>query len=310
MSTIVAGKLVTMLLLMCVGVVLKQKGYLSDEGTQGISVVLNKVGVPANMIILLQREYSAEIMRGFWLAAGGALAMCVAATALFYVLGRFARMRFPQIGLFVGGGVFSNILFMGLPLVLAVYGTEGAIYCISVTFVSNVYFYTVCTFFLSKGCGAKKTLRQMGKDIVTNWICISAVLGLILFTHSILLPQPIADVLQYATDANICLSMIFIGAVLANAGLSKAFCNRQVLLFCLASLILMPILTRVVMAPFLSGMELGILVLLMGTPTAAVLPAYASVCGNDAERASAYVFVSTILSAVSLPLVVHFLCPV
>ena len=45
-------------IVMVVGFLLSKTGYLKD--TKGLSIVLTKVAVPANMVVLLQREYSHE----------------------------------------------------------------------------------------------------------------------------------------------------------------------------------------------------------------------------------------------------------
>ena len=118
MALAVVGQLTTMVLLMVVGFLLSKTGYLKD--TKGLSIVLTKVAVPANMVVLLQREYSHEILIGFLKTGGGTLLMCLLGTVIFFVVGKCLKMDFPQLGLFAGGGVYSNVIFMGQPLVTAI----------------------------------------------------------------------------------------------------------------------------------------------------------------------------------------------
>ena len=86
MALAVVGQLTTMVLLMIVGFLLSKTGYLKD--TKGLSIVLTKVAVPANMIVLLQREYSHEILIGFLKTGGGTLLMCLLGTVIFFVVGK------------------------------------------------------------------------------------------------------------------------------------------------------------------------------------------------------------------------------
>ncbi|HBF64687.1 MAG TPA: hypothetical protein DDW34_01725, partial [Clostridium sp.] len=76
-------QLLTMVILMVVGVVLHKKQYLSTANAKGLSIVLTRVAVPCNMVILMQREYSAEIFAGFLKTCGVTFLMCCIGAVMF-----------------------------------------------------------------------------------------------------------------------------------------------------------------------------------------------------------------------------------
>ena len=306
MALAVVGQLTTMVLLMIVGFLLSKTGYLKD--TKGLSIVLTKVAVPANMIVLLQREYSHEILIGFLKTGGGTLLMCLLGTVIFFVVGKCLKMDFPQLGLFAGGGVYSNVIFMGQPLVTAMFGAEGLIFCVAVMFASNVYLFTACSVLFSYKCGTAKPPAKMVKDAFFNLICFSAIIGVVHFVNSIALPEPLYNALNYASITTVCLSMIVIGSLLAAAKVKQVLQDKSVYIFSFFTLIVMPVITKLLMGMFLDGIALGVIVILMATPAAAALPSFAGGYGNDEKRASEYVFVSTVLSVITLPLIAKFLC--
>lgn len=306
MALAVIGQLTTMVLLMVVGFLLNKTGYLKD--TKGLSIVLTKVAVPANMVVLLQREYSYEILIGFLKAGGGTLLLCVLGTILFLIVGKCLKMDFPELGLFSGGGVYSNVIFMGQPLVTAMFGEEGLIYCVAVMFASNVYLFTVCSILFSYKCGVAKPPIKMIKDAFFNLICFSAIIGIVLFVNSISLPEPLYNTLHYASITTVCLSMIVIGSLLAAAKIKEVLKDKTVYIFSFFTLIVMPVITKFLMSFMMDGVALGVIVILMATPAAAALPSFAGGYGNDEKRASEYVFVSTVLSVITLPLAAKFLC--
>lgn len=308
MALAVVNQLITMVIIMVVGFILAKKGYLSESNAKGLSVVLTRVAVPANMVVLMQREYSHEILMGFLKAGGGTLLMCVIGTVLFFVVGKAMKLDFPQLGLFSGGGVYSNVIFMGQPLVLAMFGEAGLIYCVAVMFASNVYLFTACSVLFAKGCGKPKTIGKMMKDAFLNLICISAVIGLFCFVNSISLPAPLYSALDFSSRTTVCLSMIVIGSLLAQAKVKEVLKDKVIYVFCFFTLIVMPILTKWVVGTFMEGMALSVIVILMATPAAAALPSFVEIYGNDPKRASEFVFVSTAISVVTLPLVAKFLC--
>lgn len=217
-------------------------------------------------------------------------------------------MQFPELGLFAGGGVYSNVIFMGQPLIMAMYGEEGLIFCVAVMFTCNVFLFTVCSVLFAIGSGKQKSVGRMLKEAFINLICISAVIGVFCFVNSITLPAPIRDALQFSANTTVCLSMIYIGSLLATANIKEIFQDKLVYIFSFVTLIVMPMITRVVAGLFLDGIALSVLVVLMGTPAAAALPSFAEIYGNDEKRASEFVFVSTIFSVMTLPLVAEFLC--
>lgn len=65
MAIPVIYQLLTMVLLMVVGVILNKKKFLTESNAKGLSIVLTRVAVPANMIVLMQRPFSHEILIGF-----------------------------------------------------------------------------------------------------------------------------------------------------------------------------------------------------------------------------------------------------
>ena len=308
MALPVLYQLLTMILLMMVGVILNKKKMLSESNAKGLSIVLTRVAVPANMIILMQRPYSHEIWIGFLKTCSTTFLMCSLSALLFFVIGKALKMQFPELGLFAGGGVYSNVIFMGQPLIMAMYGEEGLIFCVAVMFTCNVFLFTVCSVLFAIGSGKQKSVGRMLKEAFIDLICISAVVGVFWFVNSITLPAPIRDALQFSANTTVCLSMIYIGSLLATANIKEIFQDKLVYIFSFVTLIVMPMITRVVAGLFLDGIALSVLVVLMGTPAAAALPSFAEIYGNDEKRASEFVFVSTIFSVMTLPLVAEFLC--
>ena len=308
MAIPVIYQLITMVILMIVGVILHKKNILSTANAKGLSIILTRVAVPCNMVVLLQREYSPEIFKGFLVTCVATYAMCCIGALMFFIVGKAMKMKPRDLGLFSGGGVYSNVIFMGQPLILAMYGAEGLIFCVAVMFTCNVFLFTVCSVLIAMGSDQKKNLKTMAKEICTSLLSISAVIGVFCFVNSISLPQPVYDVMQYSANTTVCLSMIYIGSLLAAANVREIFKDKVVYIFSFFTLIIMPIITKAICHTFMSGMALSVLVVLMATPAAAALPSFADQYGADEKRASQYTFVSTIFSVVTLPLVAQFLC--
>ena len=99
MAIPVIYQLLTMVLLMVVGVILNKKKFLTEHNAKGLSIVLTRVAVPANMIVLMQRPFSHEILIGFLKTCGGMFLMCALGAVLFFIIGKAMKMQFPELGL-------------------------------------------------------------------------------------------------------------------------------------------------------------------------------------------------------------------
>ncbi|MFR1527017.1 AEC family transporter [Anaerotignum sp.] len=66
--------------------------------------------------------------------------------------------------LFACCGAYSNIIFMGQPLIKALYGEKGLIFCVAVMFVSTLYLFTICSILLSLGTDKMKDSAKVLKD--------------------------------------------------------------------------------------------------------------------------------------------------
>lgn len=301
-------QLVTMFILLFMGVILFRKGYISEVQAKGLSIFLTKIAVPCNIIVLMQREYSYDISVAFIKTAGVTFLMCIVASVLFFMVGKCIKLDLRATGLFAAAGSYSNVIFMGQPLILAMYGNEGLIYCVSVMFTCNVYLFLVCSALFALGGDQQKPVKQMVKDAFLNLVCLSSAIGFGFFMLSIELPEPIYNALNYGAITTVAISMVYIGSLLAMANIKDVFKDKIVYVFCFLTLVVMPILAKLIATFFLDGMALSVVIVLMGTPCAAATPSFADVYGNDAKRTSEFVFASTLLSMITLPLVAQFLC--
>lgn len=308
MAILVMNQLFTMLILMSVGVILNKRKYLSANEATELSVILVKVAVPANMIILLQQPYSHDVFVAFLKVCGGTLGVCIAATVLFFLAGKWLGMSFASATLYACCGAYSNIIFMGQPLIKALYGENGLIFCVAVMFVSTLYLFTVCSILLSFRTDKMKDTSKVLKDSFLNLVFISGAIGFICFAKSILLPKIIRDALQFSANTTVCLSMIYIGFLIAETDFKKILKDRQAYAFCFLSLIVTPIIAKGIGMFFLNGVPLSVLVILMGTPAGALLPSFVEGYGKSVKRASQFVFMSTILSIMTLPIVAQLFC--
>lgn len=140
------------------------------------------------------------------------------------------------------------------------------------------------------------------KKILTHPCIVAVFLGMILMITQIQLPKGIEQTIRYAGNANTALSMIVIGNILAEVKASEIL-DRTAGWFCIVRLAVIPLL--VLIGCKLSGVDelvKQLSVVLASMPAAATTAILAAKYDGDAHFAAKIVFLSTLLSLLSVPL--------
>jgi hypothetical protein len=203
--------------------------------------------------------------------------------------------------------MFGNIIFLGFPLITALYGAEGLLYASMFQLVSNIIMWTVGVVVLTHGNGTswKKSLSQ-----VINPNTIATLAGLIFFMFSIKLPKLIVTPLAEVGAANTWLCMLYIGAMLFLSDVRGLLGKKSIYIISINRLIFVPALLVSFFVLFTAATGLApdkivssVIILEASMPCMASLVIMAKELGADDHLAVGNVFVSTILSILTLPFV-------
>lgn len=213
--------------------------------------------------------------------------------------------------MFITHSVFGNIIYLGYPVVHALFGDEGLLYASMMQLVSNVLMWTLGVVLLSSGNGT-----PVGKSMlkVFNINTFAIIIGLVMFLAGIKLPEVLMKSLGGLGNSNTYLSMIYIG-VLMYYGNIRGMVGRKIVYFLTFNkLIAVPVLLAVFFS-LLSGftgyqpdkLVLSVLIIESSMPCMANIIILAKVFGADERLATANVFVSTIVSLLTLPLILFMM---
>lgn len=184
----------------------------------------------------------------------------IASVLLFWILslGLFAS---DKRGIFVQGAFRGNLGIIGIALVLNAYGTEmlavSSLYMAFIAILEN----PVSVLLL------KSKQHRVYKSILSNPLIIAVFLGLLVSGLHISIPTFITESGQYLAQMTLPLALICIGGSLywKNFQLHQ----KEVIAAALCKLIIMPLLATVLAIQLgFSGQELGLIYLMMSTPTA------------------------------------------
>lgn len=202
--------------------------------------------------------------------------------------------------------VFSNVGFMGIPIITSIYGKESMIYITFYILGYNVLLYTLGVWlFQSERKGI--SLRGLLKNMLNPGV-VASILGILLFLWNPPVPQSAKSLCSYMGTATVPLSMILIGFSLADTNWRALFGNVRMLLFVAVKMLAIPIGAALCLKylAFSSVIE-GIFVLQLAMPVGSILALMAVENGRDGEICTNGIVLSTLASVVTVPIVCMFL---
>ncbi len=298
----VAGQVLVLFLLIVIGYAARKFKTIDDGAVSHFTAFVLNLSLPALILASLQRPFSRELLgeAGTVLAlAFGVYAVSFAFAAVYPALIRPAR---KARGVHRYAVIFSNVGFMGFPVVEAVLGKEALFYLAIFNIPFNLLAFSI---------GAWLIARDGERPVSLSWrtfvnpSVVAVAIGFFCFLFSVRYPEPLLRVLKMTGDITSPLSMIVIGAILARMDPRNVLGRWRNYVTTAVRLLLLPALSFVAMRALgLTGALRVLPTLVVAMPIAANTTILADVYGGDTENASSLVFLSTLACVVTIPVVV------
>lgn len=288
------------------GYLLRKTGFLTDEFVSVSDKLVFRVLLPC----LLFTNVAYIDMTSISKSDLTLIAFCVAAAVVFTIFMCIVTPLFikdkGKTGAFVQGVFRSNVAFLGIPFAISLFGDEGgrlaSIILAVIVPVYNVLAVAVLCIFNpekeSETMSFGKRILQIVMGIIKNPLVISILIALPfgIFGIGECIPDFVTSSLQYFSKASTTLALITIGATF---DFSKLRGRIGIAACCTAiKTVILPIVCMLLayFAVGLSGVHLGIIMIVFGTPTAISSYIMAKNMHADAPLANQIVLLSTLCS--------------
>ena len=295
MSLIVIKKIIEMFIILLVGTLIYKVKIIDDASTKHLSNVLLLLVSPLLIIQSYQIDFNKELLYGLlWALLASFLTfflMIIVSEFLFH--GDKNRSSVEKIAV-----SYSNSGFIGIPLISGVLGDKGVFYMTAYITVFNVLLWTHGVILMGDSNGLKGAWKNFLSPAI-----ISIIIGIVLFLCRLRLPQFIENPLEMIASMNTPLGMIVAGANLAQGNILKSLKNKRLYYLSLLKLIVYPLAGLVVLWLLPLEFEVAFTVFIaLACPAGASVIMFAQRYDRDAYYASEIFVITTLLSAVTLPL--------
>ncbi|MFO8067957.1 MAG: AEC family transporter [Bacteroidales bacterium] len=308
-TEIIINQILILGIVSVIGVIATKAGIISESLRDGIAKLVFNVTLPLNIFTsFTAMDISSTLLKN------GAFVMIFAyiAFALLFFIGKMSagmlKLEYQQSKIHKLHTVFGNHGFLGFPLLSALFPDgQGIFYASLVFIVSSSLLWTGGVYMLnsSKNVSTRERLFQL-----FNPNTIAFIIGIFFMLLEIRLPSILQSSLGGLGKTTNYLAMIYIGALLANANIKNIVKNSSVFILSFNKLILVPFilifLIDFITSLFsfeLSHIAKSVVILQAGMPCMAIIVILAKKFKSDDKLATENVFISTVLSILTLPFV-------
>ncbi|MCQ2508759.1 MAG: AEC family transporter, partial [Dorea sp.] len=219
------------------------------------------------------------------------------------IIPKVLRVEKKQSGTYMVMTIFSNIGFMGYPIVAALYGSGAVLLASLFAIPYNILIYSFGVALMSQDENASLKDYLSIKKII-NIGFVASMITLVIVIFQIHVPAVIGTTVQHLGNMAVPLSMLVIGTSLAKMEMKELFTDFKLIAFSLIRLIVMPLIFVAVIRQFVTNpVILGVCMIELAVPVGSMVALLAKEYDGDAMLAAKSVTLTTVLSVVTIPIV-------
>lgn len=281
-------------ILMFLGYFLGKLKLMNEACRKGLTDLIINVILPANIICSFMIEMNQEIAAA---CVTILVISCIIQVFCYLFSGlAYAKMDKRKSAVYRYAIICSNAGFLGNPLVEGIYGRMGLMY-------ASIYLIPqrVCMWSAGVSCFTSANGRDVLKKVLTHPCIIAVYLGLPMMIFQVPLPQPLTETLKSLSNCTTALSMMVVGGILAEID-GKSVVNKRTLCYTILRLILIPALVLAGCMLFrVTALVAKVASVLAGMPAGTTTAILAAKYGGDEKEAVKLIFLSTLLSMLTIP---------
>jgi len=301
---VVLNQMIQLFLLLGLGYFLYKVKIIDTPMTKKLTTLVLSVSCPAMVInaVLNITEYQ-PLSVVIYVIVIAAIIFSIMPVAG-YGIAKLLRIPPDQVGTYVFMTEFSNIGFIGFPIMNAIFGSEAVFYTSLFNLLFNLFVFTLGVYLITMGKGKKQPFRL--QSLLTPGV-ISCVIALVFYLGHIHLPLVLSNTINTVSQMNTPLAMMVIGATLGEIPVKKIFNEYLLYPYTILKQVLLPIITYYICILLINDpVILGVTVINVAMPVGTSVVLFAKLYGGDADLGAKSIFLTTLFSVATIPLIVYF----
>ncbi len=289
-----------LLVYLAVGMYCMKVGLIDRDSKEKLVDIILRITLPCMIFNSFNNPLTPEVMKQTALI----LVVAVSISILSFLLGKVIYNKYPQKkkSILQYCTLVNNSGFLGMPMVYAVYGSEGL-------FAASIFIIPNRIFMWTAGLAMFTTadFRTKCKNILLNPCIVTVFLGIARRMTGFPVPEFLDTAIANTGAVTTPLSMMVIGTMLIGVPWKKLL-EPSIFRLAFVRLIALPLVALFILnlidaQPLLAGVSL----ILTGMPAGSTSALLAAKYGADEDYASRCIVTTTIMSLATIPVLMLFL---
>ncbi|MDO5293616.1 MAG: AEC family transporter [bacterium] len=299
----IISQMIVLFLMILVGYITGKAKIFTEESNKVMSRVVIYVANPA---LILNTVTSGQIV-GTKLHTLYVIGVGTAYFILVPLLVKLLVMAIPvfhaEKKIYQAMFVFTNLGFMGIPVINSIYG-PGAVFYIGIFIIPfNLLVYTYGVLLISGDTESKIDFKK-----VINPVSVASLLTLAIYFLGIKTHTVINETVSLLGSITTPLAMVTIGSNLALVPLKDVFLDWKMYFFAVIKMLALPIIIFFLFSFVIKdAMLLGVLVVMTAMPTASNVTLLCNEYEADGTLVAKGTFIGTVLSLLTIPILAFFI---
>lgn len=301
-----------MFALIVTGYITRKSKIVDEKFGQSLSVFLFNIVFPAIIISSMSIEFDKTDMKNSIIL----ISISIITTFVMYITAKVSNRitgKNDSISRIINFAMmFPNFTFMAFPVMETLFPDKGLFY---------ISMYTIPTRFLIYILGPVviKDKEESPKENKSHFIksgflsiltppVIAIPIGFFIYVSGLNLPLFLSDTFKHISNTATPMGMILSGIILAEASIGSMLKEKRLYMLSFLRLVLAPLITYLIIMPFgFDPVIVKISVIYSALPIASSTTVFALKYGKNPQSAAAGVFLTTILSILTIPLCAYIL---
>lgn len=295
-----------------IGFILAKKGWFAADTSALLTKLVMKIALPLYMLCQLEKDFTHDSL----LQIAPDLLLPFSSILLAYIVGRIAvkllHIRQDRQGVFITCFFIANTIFIGLPVNLALFGTQSVPSVMLYYMANTTMFWTLGVYHIvNDSTGGEKAMPLFSLQTLKKVFSpplLGFLIGLAFILANIQLPEFLLVSFQYVGNLATPLSLMVIGIEMSSISLASVHWDRDLVgalcgRFIICPLCVLALLPVIVVTP----MSAQVFTMQASMPAMTQMTVVAKAVGADVKYATQVSFLSVVLGLIVIPLYMFIL---
>jgi len=307
------GSIFPIIVMIAIGYILRKRHWFHHTFSENVSKLITNVALPCSIFYSVLKYLDMNVLKELSNRLIFTFASVIIGYITAYIVIKIFKIRKGRRGVFYNAVVNANTIFIGLPLNMALFGEEASKYYLMYYITNTISIWTLGYILLENDSTEEKEGKGgFNPKKLLSPPLIAFVAAFIVLVLGISIPKPLVETTKYLGNIVTPLALLYIGIVLADAGLHSINFDLDTILallgrFVFSSIVMVALLKVAGQFMQLDSLEIKTFVIQSAAPVFAALPILTNQTEGDIEYATNVVTTSTILFVVVIPILMMFL---